>query len=282
MTPPQRLALLWDLRTLTVMQEYKSVLQRINESLGDVEVTKVYSRDSNPVPGVKVTPIDELSEIEAIVLDLSVQAARGITYIAIIIDNPGRLKPHVAQLTEQLPSLQVVATDSPLNLAFIEVSKIPEDVFSIRTVYDPRHTYDQPLPDLDIPKHQPFPRNPEKGGIYDSILMWMIEFAHAGDIMIDFQILIDKIKLQEGLSFDQARSCLHKAEKIGVLRLTKRMFSDIKTVTFISLRLETLSLESLLWSLRSLCMDEMLPTERAIQSRMKEAFDLKPSGTTWI
>ena len=72
MTPPQRLALLWDLRTLTVMQEYKSVLQRINESLGDVEVTKVYSRDPNPVPGVKVTPIDELSEIEAIVLDLSV------------------------------------------------------------------------------------------------------------------------------------------------------------------------------------------------------------------
>ena len=25
----------------------------------------------------------------------------------------------------------------------------------------------------------------------------------------------------------------------------------------------------------------MLPTERAIQSRMKEAFDLKPNSTTW-
>jgi hypothetical protein len=52
-------------------------------------------------------------------------------------------------------------------------------------------------------------------------------------------------------------------------------------VIFCSLRLENLSLEALLWTLRSLKNDEMVPTERAIQSRMKEAFDLKPNATQW-
>ena len=37
----------------------------------------------------------------------------------------------------------------------------------------------------------------------------------------------------------------------------------------------------MLWILRSLKSDEMLPTERAIQSRMKEAFDVKPNTTQW-
>ena len=79
-----------------------------------------------------------------------------------------------------------MATDSPVHLNFTPLAQIPDEVFSIRTVYDPRHTYDQPLPDTEIPKHQPFPRNPEKGGIYDRMLMWMIEYAHVGSIMIDF------------------------------------------------------------------------------------------------
>jgi hypothetical protein len=96
--------------------------------------------------------------------------------------------------------------------------------------------------------------------------------------MLDYNTFVDQWRLEEEIGMDMARSVLYKAEKIGIIQMTKRQFSDIKSVTFLSLRFEQLSLESLLWTLRSLRKDEMLPSERAIQSRMKEAFDLKPSS----
>ena len=40
-------------------------------------------------------------------------------------------------------------------------------------------------------------------------------------------------------------------------------------------------MESMIWVLRSLQKDEMCPNERAIQSRVKEAFGIKITGNMW-
>ena len=56
--------------------------------------------------------------------------------------------------------------------------------------------------------------------------------------MINFSCLIDEIKESESLAFEMVRSVLYKAEKIGMVHLTKRQFSDLKNVTYISLRFE--------------------------------------------
>ena len=45
--------------------------------------------------------------------------------------------------------------------------------------------------------------------------------------------------------------------------------------------MENCSLECLTWTLRSLCVDEMLPSEKAIQARMREVFDYKPTPAEW-
>ncbi len=50
---------------------------------------------------------------------------------------------------------------------------------------------------------------------------------------------------------------------------------------FVSLKLEIISDECLAWVLRSLKNDDMTPTERAIQSRIKEAFALKIPALLW-
>lgn len=50
---------------------------------------------------------------------------------------------------------------------------------------------------------------------------------------------------------------------------------------FLGLKIDRLTLEVLHWILRSLRNDEMLPSERAILSRVKEAFDIKPSEEEW-
>jgi len=55
----------------------------------------------------------------------------------------------------------------------------------------------------------------------------------------------------------------------------------MKTMSFISLKLDMITHECLTWVLTSLKKDEMTPTERAIQSRIKEAFAFKISNLLW-
>jgi hypothetical protein len=45
----------------------------------------------------------------------------------------------------------------------------------------------------------------------------LINLAHSGDIMIDFNSFADHWRNQEGFSIDMARSALYKAEKIGMI-----------------------------------------------------------------
>ena len=50
---------------------------------------------------------------------------------------------------------------------------------------------------------------------------------------------------------------------------------------FISLKLEVISLEGISWVINSLRNDEMMPSEKAIVCRIKEAFAHKISPQTW-
>ena len=50
---------------------------------------------------------------------------------------------------------------------------------------------------------------------------------------------------------------------------------------FVSLKLEIISYECIAWVLRSLCIDEMAPTLKSIQNRIKEAFALQPDYKLW-
>ena len=55
----------------------------------------------------------------------------------------------------------------------------------------------------------------------------------------------------------------------------------MKTLSFISLQLEIITHECITWVLTSLRNDEMTPTERAVQSRIKEAFAFKITTPLW-
>lgn len=117
--------------------------------------------------------------------------------------------------------------------------------------------------------------------MYDKIIMIMTEMAEKGRLMIKFEDLCDLVAEGSNIASESASRCIKKAENMNLLHIIKRSFGSIRTVIFVSLKLEIVSLEALHWTLRSLKVDEMMPTERAIQSRMKETFDLKPSATQW-
>jgi hypothetical protein len=79
----------------------------------------------------------------------------------------------------------------------------------------------------------------------------------------------------------EVEKILEVAELEGIIHKTKRYFLNIKTLCFISLKLEIVSHECITWVLASLKSDEMTPTEKAVQSRIKEAFAHKISPSLW-
>ena len=115
-----------------------------------------------------------------------------------------------------------------------------------------------------VPTYQNFAKHPEEEGIYEKTILILTGLAEKGRLLIKFEDLCDLVAESTDLRMDASGRHLKLAEKIGLIHITKRQFNDIKTVVFVSLRLDNISLESLLWTLRSLKVDEMIPTERAI------------------
>ena len=52
--------------------------------------------------------------------------------------------------------------------------------------------------------------------------------------------------------------------EVGIIHKTKRNFASMKTLIFVSLKLDIISHQCLYWVLISLRKDEMTPTEKAI------------------
>lgn len=74
-----------------------------------------------------------------------------------------------------------------------------------------------------------------------------------------------------------ANQFLKKAEQLGFIHTTKWEFGEI----YLSLTFEIISVEIFVWVLKSLEKDEMTPNEKAIQSRIKEAFSYKINNIIW-
>lgn len=74
-------------------------------------------------------------------------------------------------------------------------------MFNIRTRFDSR-TYGGLIPGSSVPIYQAFPRNPEKGGIYNRLLTFMIDLAHRGEIMIELPKFMDMFRDVETMTYE--------------------------------------------------------------------------------
>lgn len=66
----------------------------------------------------------------------------------------------------------------------------------------------------------------------------------------------------------------------GILRAFYRNIGETE-VEYVSLLLDTISIECLYWVIRSIQEDLMAPTEKLILSRLKESFDIKVHSKLW-
>jgi len=63
--------------------------------------------------------------------------------------------------------------------------------------------------------------------------------------------------------------------------MTIRKFGESEPMFFVSLRLTTISLQSIVWIIQSIKKDLMTPTEKLIFSRIKECYGIKMTQYYW-
>jgi hypothetical protein len=91
----------------------------------------------------------------------------------------------------------------------------------------------------------------------------MRKFAAQGLIMIEMPHLLKH--LDDKAAIRNSRQVVERGEKLGILQITHRQFGgSYRTISYVSLKLEIMSHESLMWILMSLKKDEMAPNEKAI------------------
>lgn len=104
--------------------------------------------------------------------------------------------------------------------------------------------------------------------------------AQEGILMLEKGDILTKLSSElviKGLcTAPEAGFLLFEAEKAKLFHTTIRKFdTQVNIFYYISLHLETFSLEALIWVLKSLSQDKLTPTEKALLNRIKEAFCLK-------
>ena len=108
------------------------------------------------------------------------------------------------------------------------------------------------------------------------------KLALQGELMItkeDFAGLIQEVVASK---FDmKSEIAIEKASQVGIVRMFSRKYPDGRTVDYVSLQTETITIESLGWVCRSIKRDAMTPTEKLILSRIKECYDLKLEADYW-
>ena len=83
------------------------------------------------------------------------------------------------------------------------------------------------------------------------------------------------------MSETHVRNILLRAAYNNIIVITIIQVTQHHLLNFVSLKLELLSLENLIWVVRNLKLDRVTPIEASIVSRIKQTFALKFKGKTW-
>jgi hypothetical protein len=306
LTGPQKIGIFWDLNSCRPVrpEDVGESVSLMREKFQGIEFIRGYGESFHKWvqvfkdAGVELGHCEGLRESEVMLLEMSFAATRGLTMIVLFTTKAASLRHHLIQLQAKAGSVKIaIAADLGL-MRTITVNEIPDPqanrTSAIVTAKPPiinRNSFSDLRSGLKpgqqtviidaCPLYQQFYRRSGQETFHDQLIELFKEQSEKGNLMYDFSNVIRALQLRVRITNDQASTVLKNAERLGLIHITKRQFGNMRSFIFVSLKLEGVSLECLLWVLRSLKNDEMMPTERAIQSRMKEVFDLKPSTTQW-
>ena len=291
-------AIYWDLNCsrVTTSDEILQTLQNLEKLYESIDSIKAYGDSYYKFKNILdkrtvelLAHPEGLRETEAMLIEISLLNKDRTSQVLVISSKAAGLKMHLMQIQSGLPQIKILVSLNYPGITPTPVADLQNE--SRNYLAPPKSTIVRPLSNdqtiseknqiEQFPVYQNFVRKKGQTYAHDHLLTYLKEFADSGVIMHDAGWLCKSFAQKSRISIEQASLIIRELEKLGHLHPTERTFCDLKTMFFTSLKLDSLSLECLLWTLRSLKIDEMLPTERAVQSRMKEVFDFKVSPSEW-
>jgi len=106
-------------------------------------------------------------------------------------------------------------------------------------------------------------------------------FAEDGEILVDYNQLLDQIVKSEIASEEESRNILLRMADLSIIIINCRQVTQSHSLNLVSLKLEFLTLENLYWVVKSLALDKLTPTEDIVMARVKEAYGLKMKTKIW-
>ncbi|CAG9335870.1 unnamed protein product [Blepharisma stoltei] len=293
-----KVSVFWDLHSCRVSkkEDVETVLKNIRTLYDNIAEIKAfgdsYQKWSSVFNefGIELIVSNELKDLQTFILELSLSAGKYLTHILILSGYAAYMKPHLTQIQNNFPNVTLLFSQSisPLEIKNIQLLPIPFGFYRIVNYQDPQISNpDQPklckTGDLmeSCSDRQQFTVKRGQNQYHDLVAKRLKSFVKHGQMTIDLEWFINDFSIKYGLSYEKSSEVLNQTCNLGILFLSRKQFGGLNPKDFIGLKLESLSLESLQWVLKSLKIDEMLPIERTIQSRIKEAFDFKPTNSQW-
>lgn len=252
----KRVGVFWDISSCrpTRSDDIRILAKEIQTKVGNAEFIKAYGdpwgkwKDSLTVHGIESVNKSGIKTYEGLLLDLSISLNTGLTHVLVISSQCQTFTPHLLQLKSNISAVEFWISPTILPL---QIQKTIEEE-----------------------------QKREKFSNQDIILSYLKDEAYKGNVILDYKEFISILCLKLKLPPEEIQKSIDNLDRSKLVNLTSKHFDHL-VFDFISLKVHSGSLECLTWTLRSLCLDEMLPSEKAIQARMREVFDYKPSTSDW-
>lgn len=260
-----RLRVYWDLgQDFPVIDQLKETVNLIEKKYSNVKKIQAYGKSYTGFQEffqrnrVELRGKEGIKEIESILFDISMETS-DFDKVILITSRPHLYKPQLLQLLAQKPNLDIKLVLSPRKIIEnpIDFLQIPEKLENIYKISRRRAAASEDSLDL-------------------CMSTYLKEQALKGIIMYEAtEFAIDMANYFK-ISLANSKELLRTSIKLGKLHLQVKKIGT-KELEVVSQKIEKLTPEILLFVLRSLKNDEMIPTEKAIQSRVKETYEFKVS-----
>lgn len=249
-----------------VKENFFLALEKLKSKYQKLKKIKVFGKklelDDKVVDGVEIEYLDTGEDMRVIFIDISL-LYQFIGHILVVTDKVEVCKPYFQKIlaTVDIKKIKVAYWNDYLNE--IDVDDIKEQ----------SSTLDK------------FMCQEEFSHKLNQSCRWLLSYlkssAEKGKIQTAFSSLKLLLSSQLNLDNNQVTELITYLYDHKLIHLQEKQFTAQIKEKFLSLPVSHLTNQTLYYAICSLKQDEMLPTERAILARLKEAFDFKPKAEDW-
>jgi len=162
-------------------------------------------------------------------------------------------------------------------------SKHHKRVLKKLNVFDYKYSYEMPVTffSADFYRLQTFGKDSLVQAVLESAHRVLFSSTHNGNPMLLLKDLSVEVAAELGAPQARVVDVLESDFRCSTLHKTTRSFGDFITLKYFSLCLTTVSVESIVWILKSIRNDLMQPNESLMFSRFKEYFAIKIAMKEW-